>query len=341
MPGIKALAERLNISIGTVSRALNDMPGVNAETRQRVLEMAHEMGYVANAAGRNLRKGRTNTIGLIIGTGPTALAGDNFYSEVVDEMQSVLLDDGIDLVVLPVHSAMDPIAFLRRTLMRGTLDGIILTATLTDDPRIAMMEEASMPYMTLGRSRTPGDYLWIDMDFEEGARQAVTRLAELGHRRIAVCVPQENVNFASIYEDSWRATMTALGLPATDDLCFADDGSEDGGARVAARLAALDDRPTAVLVCAEPMTSGVYGGLQAAGLRPGADVSVIAFRQSPLMRHLSPPISCFEMSIKQLGRDMADAIFALTYGSKTGTAPQSSLLPMTYIERPSVQALTD
>lgn len=339
MPGIKALAERLNISIGTVSRALNDKPGVNAETRARVMQMAQEIGYVANAAGRNLRRGRTNTVGLIVGTGPTALAGDNFFSELVDEMQAALLDVGIDLVVLPVHSAMDSMAFLRRTLQRGTLDGIVLTATQVDDPRITMMEAASMPYMTLGRSRTSGDYVWIDLNFEEGARQAVTRLAELGHRRIAVCVPKEGVNFARIYRDSWHDTMTALGLPATDDLCFAEDGSEDGGARVAARLLALDDRPTAMVMCAEPMISGFYGGLQAAGLHPGDDVSVIAFRQSPLMRHLSPPISCFDMSIKSLGRDVANTIFTLTYDRETETPPQSHLLPMTYVESHSVQQL--
>lgn len=338
MTGIRALADRLNISIGTVSRALNDKPGVNPKTRERVLKMAQEIGYVANAAGRNLRKGRTNTIGLMIGTGPTALGGDNFFMAVTDAMQRVLLEDGIDLVLLPVHQAMDPVAFLRRTLQRGSLDGIILTATQRHDPRIAMLEASSLPFMTLGRSLTPGNYLWMDLDFEQGAQQSVTRLAELGHRRIAIGVPIGNSNLAHLYQDSWRDTMGALGLTVTDDLVFVEEGSEDGGARVAARLLAQENRPTAILMCAEPMISGFYGGLLGAGVRPGADVSVVGFRQSPLLRHLAPPISCFDMCLKTLGRDMAQAIFALTYGTGAQAMPQSALVPMVYVETPSVQA---
>ncbi|WFE77110.1 LacI family DNA-binding transcriptional regulator [Roseinatronobacter sp. S2] len=339
MTGIRALADRLNISIGTVSRALNDKPGVNPETRARVLKMAQEIGYVANAAGRNLRKGRTNTIGLMIGTGPTALGGDNFFMAVTDAMQRVLLEDGIDLVLLPVHRAMDPVAFLHRTLQRGLLDGVILTATQVDDPRIALMARSSLPFMTLGRSRTPGKYLWMDLDFEEGARHSVMRLAELGHRRIAVCVPTGNSNLAQLYCDSWRATMGALGLPVTDDLSFVDDGSEDGGARVAARLLAQENRPTAILMCSEPMTSGFYGGLLGAGVRPGADVSVVGFRQSPLLRHLAPPITCFDMCLKTLGQDMASAILTLTYGAEGQAPPTSGLVAMDYVETPSVQAI--
>lgn len=339
MTGIRALADRLNISIGTVSRALNDKPGVNPETRERVLKMAQETGYVANAAGRNLRKGRSNTIGLTIGTGPTIMAGDNFFMALADAMQRVVLDEGVDLVLLPCHSAMDELAFLRRTLQRGSLDGIILTATRVHDPRIALLEGAHLPFMTLGRSQTPGDYLWMDLDFEHGAQHAVARLAELGHRRIAIGVPAGDSNLAQIYRASWHEQMAALDLPVTPDLQFEDDGTEVGGARVAARLLAQPDRPTAMLMCSEPMISGFYGGLLGAGLRPGADISVIGFRQSPLLRHLAPPISCFDMDVEELGRKMATAILGLALGTDKFGAAVSGICPMQYVETASVQAV--
>ena len=338
MRGMRALAQRLDISIGTVSRALNGKPGVHPETRARVLQMAQETGYVASAAGRNLRKGRTSTIGLMIGTGPTALAGDNFFMALTDALQQALLAVEIDLVLLPVHRAMDPVDFLGRTLRRGGLDGIILTATQVQDRRIALMQDYSLPFMTLGRSGTPGDYFWMDLDFDKGARLSVQRLVALGHRRIAVCVPEGSANLARIYHDGWRSMMQESGLPVTDDLYFDDEGTEEGGARVAARLMAQKNRPTAIIMCSEPMISGFYGGLLSAGVRPGADISVIGFRQSPLLRHLAPPISCFDMDIEQLGRDMAKAIFALTYDSDGQQKPTPGLLPMSFVETTSVQA---
>lgn len=339
MTGIRALADRLDISIGTVSRALNDKPGVHPETRAKVIRMAQEIGYVSSAAGRNLRKGRTNTVGLMIGTGPTALAGDNFFMALTDAMQRVLLEDEIDLVLLPVHSAMDPVAFLRRTLQRGGLDAIILTATQVDDPRITLMQDYALPFMTLGRSATAGDYLWMDLDFDKGAKESVQRLAALGHRRIAVCVPSGAANLARIYHDGWREMMLACGLPVTSDLYFDDDGTEEGGARVAARLIAQDNRPTAIIMCSEPMISGFCGGLLRAGLRPGADISVIGFRQSPLLRHLAPPVSCFDMDMDVLGEAMARAIHALADGRDPRPGLSSGLCPLSYVETASVQPL--
>lgn len=74
MKGIRQLAEHLDISIGTVSRALNGKPDVNEETRKRVLEAARSLGYVANQSGRALRKGSTGVIGFMMQTGPKSQA---------------------------------------------------------------------------------------------------------------------------------------------------------------------------------------------------------------------------------------------------------------------------
>ncbi|RYH04420.1 LacI family DNA-binding transcriptional regulator [Salipiger sp. IMCC34102] len=337
MTGIRALADSLNISIGTVSRALNNKPGVNEETRARVLEMALRTGYVANAAGRNLRKGMTQTIGLMMGTGHGATAGgDNFFMAVTDAMQKAMQTEGVDLVLLPCHSEMDPLDFLRRTLTRGTIDGIILTATKVQDPRIALLRDARMPFMTLGRSATPGDYLWMDLDFESAAGQAVAHLAELGHRRIAVGIPAGDANLSQLYRHGWKRAMTELGLPTGDDLIFAENGSEEGGALVAAQVVKAADRPTAMLMCSEPMISGFYGGLINNGLRPGPDISVIGFRQSPLLRHLAPPISCFDINLDQLGQRMAHAILTLVY-EPSAPDPQPEIMPISFIVTASVQ----
>lgn len=109
MKGIHQLAKHLDISIGTVSRALNGRPDVNAETRRRVLEAAEELGYVANQSGRSLRKGSTNVIGLMIESGKdNADNSDNFFFGVMDGLQTVFARHNLDLVLLPCPADEDP-----------------------------------------------------------------------------------------------------------------------------------------------------------------------------------------------------------------------------------------
>src|SRR5687767_4071767 len=102
MKGIRRLAQHLEISIGTVSRALNGRPDVNEATRRRVLEAAAELGYVPNQSGRSLRQGTSNTIGFMIDlSGETAANSDNFFMGVFDGVQSAFARHKLDLIVLP------------------------------------------------------------------------------------------------------------------------------------------------------------------------------------------------------------------------------------------------
>ena len=138
---------------GTVSRALNNRAGVNAETRSRVLKAAIEIGYVANQSGRNLRRGATNTIGFVIETGnPANQEGGAFFYIILDEMNLYLAARGYDLVILPCHSADDPAEFLAR----ATVDALVLTATRRQDRRIELLTRSVLPFITLGRSETGG-----------------------------------------------------------------------------------------------------------------------------------------------------------------------------------------
>ena len=341
MTGIRQLAKRLDISIGTVSRALNDRPGVNAETRARVLQMAEEVGYFANASGRSLRRGSTSTIGVVIETGsPSALGGDNFFFALLDAMQEVLPEQGYDLVLLPTRHAADPLDSFRRIIRRGMVDAIVLTATRRNDPRIELLLSAKVPFLTLGRSQVAGDYSWIDLDFEGVARTSVNRLADLGHQHIALVAPDGDANLASLYVDAASRAFADRGLDYTPDLVIRAEPSEAGGVRVAQNVLSRSGRPTAIMSCSEPMTTGLYTGLLQAGLRIGQDISVIGFRENPQCRYLSPPPSCFGLAIDELGRHVASAITSIVAAKALGTASHiRTIWPMEFKETASIGPL--
>lgn len=313
MIGIKQLAQHLNISIGTVSRALNGRPDVNEETRRRVLDAAAEFGYAPNQSGRSLRQGTTKTIGFMIGSvGDTVGTSDNFFLEVFDGLQTVLARHHLDLIVLPCAAAEEPLQYLQRMVARRMIDGLIISATLVRDPRIDFLNTAHVPFVALGRSATGGPHPWIDLDFAGVAGMAVDRLVAKGHRSIAVGVPDTAINLGVIFLDSYKRALARHGIAFVPEWVIPAASSEHGGYEVANKLLALESRPTAVILVHELMAIGLYRRLNEAGIQPGRDIAVIGFRESPQSRFLSPTLTCFRMSLRDLGIALGETLLGST-----------------------------
>jgi DNA-binding LacI/PurR family transcriptional regulator len=334
MKGIRRLAQHLDISIGTVSRALNGRPDVKEETRRRVLEAAQQFGYVPNQSGRSLRQGTTNIIGFMIQTGTEITGqGDTFFMSVFDGVQAVFARHELDLVALLCSSEEDPGDYLRRVVARGFADGLILSATQRHDPRIEFLAERNIPFVTLGRSLTDGGQPWLDLDFEGMAQTAIDRLVARGHRRIAVTRPHDDANLGYVLVDRCRDALAAHGLTLEDELIFCSTPNEAGGYQVGRDLLALEDRPTAILLINEMIAVGFYQALSEAGVRPGHDIAVIG-RYSPHAHFLSPPLTCFRLSQRDLGITVAETLLSSmpAFSHHYPHATTNQLWPMELVE---------
>ena len=136
MIGIRQLARHLGLSIGTVSRALNDRDDVNAETRQRVLEAAAELGYSPNQSGRSLRRGRTDLVAMIVPSGPDDTLINTVFLSVLNGLKRRLGAHGLDLAMFVEDGREDRLAALRRVTERGIADALIIADTEIVDPRV-------------------------------------------------------------------------------------------------------------------------------------------------------------------------------------------------------------
>ena len=142
MIGIRQLARHLGLSIGTVSRALNDRDDVNAETRQRVLEAAAELGYSPNQSGRSLRRGRTDLVAMIVPSGPDDTLINTVFLSVLNGLKRRLGAHGLDLAMFVEDGREDRLAALRRVTERGIADALIIADTEVVDPRVDYLAEA-------------------------------------------------------------------------------------------------------------------------------------------------------------------------------------------------------
>lgn len=312
MTGIRRLAQQLNMSIGTVSRALNGKPDVSAETRRRVLEAAATAGYVPNQAGRALRKGSTGVVGFMMQTGSEITGeGDVFFMSVFDGVQAVFARHQLDLVALLCSSEEDPDAYLQRVVARGFADALIISATKRQDHRIDFLASRNIPFIALGRSETDAGHPWIDLDFEDMAEVGVSRLISKGHRRIGIFAPLDEANLGFVLVDAYRKVLARHGIGFDPSLIFRANPNERGGHAIAHSIAAMpkDQRPTGFVLTNEIMSLGLYNGLYEVGLPPGEAIAVIG-RDSPQAHFLVPKLTCFRLSLRDLGITLAESLLA-------------------------------
>ena len=324
---IRTLARHLGLSIGTVSRALNDRKDVSPETRKRVVEAAAAHGYIPNQSGRTLRSGRTGTIGFMLTLEhDSAIHGDPFFMALLEGLQNGLSEHDLDLVVLLARKGEDGLTFLRRHVARGTVDGWVLSGTNRADPRIHFLLDRGIPFVALGRTATERDYAWIDLDFESLVTQAMALLTEAGHYRIGLVAPPVTINNSHIVVERYRAALERASLPFDPALVHHGETDESDGEATARELMALADRPTALLLMGETAPVGAYRALRGMGLEPGRDVAVIGLRDNPACRALSPDLTCFTLDLDDLGLALAQGVVALLPGQRRPGVPLVQML---------------
>lgn len=307
---IRDLARHLNVSIGTVSRALNGKADVSDETRQRVLAAAHELGYSPNQSGRSLRQGVTGMIALVLPTSGKMALADTIFMEVIEGLRAFLASRNLDLMVLLSGQEENAYAYLRRVAARRIADGLIIAETQRHDPRIDYLMEKDIPFACFGRSESGSNYPWVDLDFEGVAEEAVAHLAALGHRRLAVATGSSEVNYSYVFANAFRRALARHGLPFDPDLVIRVENSDDGGCEFGDRILAMERPPTAAILVNEFMAIGLYRSMKEHGLVPGRDLAVVGFQEEPNSRLLTPRVTCFRTALPALGARLGEALLA-------------------------------
>jgi len=310
MTSIKDLAQHLGVSIGTVSRALNDKFDVKPATRERVLKAAAELGYVPNQAGRSLRQGSTGLVGFVLETSSEGMMqGDLFFIRVFDGMQSVLSEHGLHLMVMMSPSSETSDAYLQKIVGRRLADALVLSATRRIDPRVDLLADRNIPFVTLGRSQTDRGQPWLDLDFEGMVTDAIARLHAGGHRRIALAIPSQELNLRCVMLETYRQELERHGLPYDADCVIMTEPGDNGGDALAHHIMEMENRPSAVIFSDPIHPFGLYRGLAEMGLVPGRDLAVLGIA-TRLAGLLSPALTHYRFHLYDLGQRVARALIS-------------------------------
>ena len=333
--GIRTLARELNLSIGTVSRALNDRPDVNEATRARVKEAARISGYVPDQSGRSLRKGRTGIVAAILPTGGIGGQTDSGFFRLLEGCRRGLLAQELDLIVLFRGSEEPPVDHLRRIVSRRMADAVIVNQIQPEDPRLDYLRAAGIEHVAIGRSGAHDRGNWVDFDYEAVGLEAARLFLRAGHRELAIVLSAAEMTYELLLVSALRAQAARYGLgPSAVRVIRATPAG-----RLAAEARALfasRRRPTAVLAGHETLAAMLYGEFGALGLRPGVDIGLLS--ASPVIenRALAQTLTHFETDLEAAGDALAERILALLPDPGQARKPlPPALIPMRFVPRES------
>jgi DNA-binding LacI/PurR family transcriptional regulator len=310
---IQQVAEAAGVSPSTVSNLLNGRPHrMLPETRQRVEKAIERLGYRPNRAARQLRTGRTQTVGLVVPS-----VGNPFWGAFARHLESAALTEGYH--VLLCNSERDPERERQYIdeLWSDGIRGVVLCSSLPSLDHVTSLIERGLQLVTFDRTAQaddPTSLVSISIDNAVGSQLATAHLTDLGHRRLAfVSGALGSLN----RKDRYRGFITALelaGMSERDALLWPGAAAERFGdveaaelGRAAARdLLSADDPPTGIVAVNDMCALGVCRGIRDAGLEVGRDVSVVGFDDIVLADLYDPPLT----TVRQPMREMAGVAFA-------------------------------
>lgn len=306
-PTLQDMASILNLSKSTVSRALAGDPRVAEATRRRVLALAEQIGYRPNPIARGLATRRTNIIGLAVPCAPRSLS-DPFYLEFLGAAGDTAMRYGYSLLL---SAADGDGADGHRSHMEladpARVDGMILTEPKIEDERIERLQRIGLPFVFLGVVEDPS-VSWVSGDNQDGAAEAVTRLIELGHTRIACVTGPRDQTASGARFKGYCAALAEAGMPLDRNIVASGDFTQAGGYQAMKSILEHERNISAVFACNDVMAFGVMRALREAGFLIPDDISVLGFDGIPLAGYMDPPLATVRQPILELGKAIIEVL---------------------------------
>lgn len=307
---IRDVAQKLGLSIAAVSRALDGYPDIAPATRQRVQQVAKEMGYVPNRAARQLRRRKADAIGYILPS-ETPRFADPFYTEFLVGLSNETACHPFDLLLSiapPGEEAEQQI--YQNWVQSRKVDGFVLNHLRHHDWRATYLREHRIPFSTLEHSSATLDCPHVEIDHLGGMLTLVQHLAQQGYRRLAFIGGPPDLIIQTQRLDGFRKGLEMAGLPFDPSLVLQADLSSDGGYRATQQLNWKLDPPDAIVCINDETAFGVLHALGEMNLRAGRDVGVTGFDGVQASQHTNPPLTTLDIPVPEIARHLVRMLAA-------------------------------
>lgn len=301
MVGIKDVAKRAGVSIGTVSNVVNRPHVVAVATRNRVLSVIEELGYVRDESARQLRAGRSRIMGLLV-----LDLGNPFFVDVAHGAEQAAHAEGLNIITCNSGQRSDLEASYLAMFAEQRVRGVLLSPVGTSGEALRAFRRSGTPYVFVDRKAPTSEASSVAVDDIAGGGLAARHLLETGHRRIAF------VNGPAILaqcRDREQGLRTALEGSAVELTVLEAIGLDVSSGRDAgARLLGTSPRPTAVFCANDLLALGVLQAMVGAGVRIPEEMAIVGYDDIEFAGAAAVPLTSVRQPAQRLGRTAAELL---------------------------------
>lgn len=319
---IRDIARQLNLSITTVSRALDGYPDVSNRTRVRILETAAEMGYAPNQAARQLRRRKTDAIGYILSS-YQARFGDPTIANTLSGLADEAAVHGVDLMVSIASPNSDQEKAIFKRLSRSQkVDGIILGPLRKEDWRVQFLDQEAMPFVGFARSSDAVDYPVLEGSYKYMLPRIIAHLKSEGYQRLAFIGGDADSVFHLDRLEGFKEGLEANQLTFFPDLVFTGNFASSAGYDAALQMLKNRFRPDAIVCISDETAFGVLHALRENKITAGRDIGVTGFGGISESAFSDTPLTTVEIPIYQIARQAVAILMSVIHKKKEIAIPE-------------------
>ena len=295
------LAKTLNISIATVSRALKNDPVVSKKTKKKIFELAEKMGYRSNHFASNLRKQKTNTIGIIVHE-----LNSNFITSVLAGVEKVTTEAGYDLIIAHSSESYTKEVANAKNLFHKRVDGLIasLSFDTTDLEHFRPFVDKGVPVIFFDRVEQNNENTVVIINNYKCGYQATQHLIEQGCKKIVHVTSSLQRN---VYAERYRGYRDALydnKIPFEESLVIINDLSEKAGVESASQILKMEPLPDGVFITNDFVAAVCMRTLKENNIAVPADIAIVGFNNDAIGKLIEPTLT----TINYPGKDMGEIV---------------------------------
>ncbi len=324
------IAQSLGVTPSTVSRALAGNLRVRESTRKRVQEKALEMGYQPNIVAASLRRGKSDTVGMLV-----PRINRHFFSHVISAVEEVLNPAGFNLLICQSHERAEQEKQAIQVLLKNRVAGIIMSHAMetVDFEMARRATDERVPVVQFDRvnAAVPGPRI-INDNFS-GAYMAVKHLIRGGYTRIAHLTGSLSVN---VYSERFKGYKYAMEEASLDcgEMVFEGAITRETGYEKALWL--IKNRKVDAFFCAGDHSSvGTMQAIHEFGLKVPDDMGVVGFANEPFAGFITPQLSTVEQNAYDMGHRAANALIRIINGNPLPGIDQEEVVPVRLLVRES------
>lgn len=334
---LEDIAAKAGVSRSTVSRIINNAPGVSEEKRQRVLAVIRQEGFAPNPAARALVTRRTQAIGVVIPLAPLTFFEDTFYfPTLLQGISRTTSQRDHAMMLWLIQNEEEHQTFYRRIVSNRLMDGVIIASATRDEPLVDHFLESGIPFVMVER---PGRYVeqinFVTIDNETSAYEAVTHLIALGRRRIGHITGNLGIADGVDRVQGYQRALTTAGLPVDQALIVEGNFSHGSGYQGAKKL--LEQQVDALFAANDITARGALQALHEVRIRVPEDIALVGFDDLPTASQLTPKLTTVRNPVEEKGQVAASILLDLI--ANPGSLPRQVTLPTQLIVRESCGAV--